>query len=140
MAMTGTGEAGVHRSEQSWPARPEHVRAARRAVWDAAVRAGAQARVREAARLAVSEAVSNVVVHSYRHSGDGDFTLRVEWDGDELKVIVRDEGCGMAPRMDSPGAGLGLPLIATLADSFSVTAPPGGGTEVCMTFPLLRAA
>ena len=130
----------MHRSEQSWPARPEHVRAARRAVWDAAVRAGAQARVREAARLAVSEAVSNVVVHSYRHSGDGDFTLRVEWDGYELKVIVRDDGCGMAPRMDSPGAGLGLPLIATLADSFSVTAPPGGGTEVCMTFPLLRAA
>ena len=67
-------------------------------------------------------------------------TLRVEWDGGELKVIVRDEGCGMTPRTDSPGAGLGLPLIATLADSFSVTAPPGGGTEVCMTFPLLKAA
>jgi stage II sporulation protein AB (anti-sigma F factor) len=132
--------AGVQRSEQSWPARPEHVGAARRAVWDAAVRAGAQKPVREAARLAVSEAVSNVVVHSYRDSDGGEFTLRVEWGGSELKVIVRDEGCGMAPRMDSPGAGLGLPLIATLADTFSVTAPPGGGTEVCMTFPLLNAA
>jgi stage II sporulation protein AB (anti-sigma F factor) len=130
----------VQRSEQSWPARPEHVRAARRAVWDAAVRAGAQEPVREAARLAVSEAVSNVVVHSYRDSDGGDFTLRVEWGRGELRVIVRDEGCGMAPRMDSPGAGLGLPLIATLADTFSVTAPPGGGTEVCMTFPLLKAA
>jgi serine/threonine-protein kinase RsbW len=130
----------VQRSEQSWPARPEHVGAARRAVWEAAVRAGAQKRVREAVRLAVSEAVSNVVVHSYRDANGGDFTLRVEWDGDELRVIVRDEGCGMSPRMDSPGAGLGLPLIATLADSFSVTAPPGGGTEVCMTFPLLKAA
>jgi serine/threonine-protein kinase RsbW len=104
------------------------------------VRAGAQKPVREAARLAVSEAVSNVVVHSYRDSDGGDFTLRVEWGRGELRVIVRDEGCGMAPRMDSPGAGLGLPLIATLADSFSVTAPPGGGTEVCMTFPLLKAA
>jgi serine/threonine-protein kinase RsbW len=130
----------VQRSEQSWPARPEHVRAARRAVWDAAARAGAQEAVREAARLAVSEAVSNVVVHSYRDIGPGAFTLCVEWDGGELRVIVRDEGCGMAPRMDSPGAGLGLPLIATLTESFSVTAPPGGGTEVCMTFPLLKAA
>jgi serine/threonine-protein kinase RsbW len=130
----------VQRAEQSWPARPEHVGAARRAVWDAARRAGAQQRVREAARLAVSEAVSNVVVHSYRASSPGAFTVSVEWDGDELRVIVRDEGCGMAPRMDSPGAGLGLPLIANLAESFSVTAPPGGGTEVCMTFPLLRAA
>lgn len=130
----------MQRSEQSWPARPEHVRAARRAVWEAALRAGAQERVREDARLAVSEAVSNVVVHSYREADGGDFTLRVDWSGDELKVIVRDEGCGMVPRADSPGAGLGLPLIATLADSFSVTEPPGGGTEVCMTFPLLKAA
>jgi serine/threonine-protein kinase RsbW len=104
------------------------------------MRAGAQEQVREAARLAVSEAVSNVVVHSYRDTSPGGFTLAVEWGGEELRVIVRDEGCGMAPRMDSPGAGLGLPLIATLADSFSVTAPPGGGTEVCMIFPLLRAA
>jgi stage II sporulation protein AB (anti-sigma F factor) len=138
--MAGTQVAGVQKSEQRWPARPEHVSAARRAVWEAAARAGAERRVREAARLAVSEAVSNVVVHSYRDANGGDFTLRVEWDGDELRVIVRDEGCGMAPRADSPGAGLGLPLIATLADSFSVTAPPGGGTEVCMTFPLLKAA
>jgi anti-sigma regulatory factor (Ser/Thr protein kinase) len=130
----------VQRSEQSWPARPEHVGAARRAVWDAAVRAGARDAVREAARLAVSEAVSNVVVHSYRDGARGGFTLCVEWDGGELRVIVRDEGCGMAPRVDSPGAGLGLPLIANLTESFSVTAPPGGGTEVVMTFPLLETA
>ena len=104
------------------------------------MRAGAQEAVREAARLAVSEAVSNVVVHSYRDTSPGAFTLSVEWSGGDLRVTVRDEGCGMAPRMDSPGAGLGLPLIASLTESFSVTAPPGGGTEVCMTFPLLRAA
>ena len=109
-------------------------------MWEAAAQAGAQEPVREAARLAVSEAVSNVVVHSYRDSLPGAFTVRVEWNGDELRVIVRDEGCGMAPRMDSPGAGLGLPLIANLAETFSVKAPPGGGTEVCMTFPLLNAA
>jgi serine/threonine-protein kinase RsbW len=130
----------VQRAEQSWPANVKHVGAARRAVWDAAMRAGAHQEIIEAARLAVSEAVSNVIVHSYRDTSPGAFTLRVEWDGGELRVIVRDEGCGMAPRTDSPGAGLGLPLIATLTESFSVTAPPGGGTEVCMTFPLLKAA
>jgi signal transduction histidine kinase len=51
-------------------------------------------------------------------------------------VTVRDNGCGMQPRADSPGAGLGLPLIASLADSFSVSVPPEGGTELSMTFPL----
>lgn len=88
-------------------------------------------------RLAVSEAVSNVIVHGYRQTPEsGNFTVSVEWDLDLLWVTVRDHGCGMQPRMDSPGAGLGLPLIANVTDSFSVTDLPEGGTEVCMTFPL----
>jgi serine/threonine-protein kinase RsbW len=122
--------------EQSWPARPEHVGAARRAASAAAKRAGAEQPVLEAVRLAVSEAVSNVVVHGYRESDPGRFTVAVESHADELKVIVRDDGCGIQPRTDSPGAGLGLPLIAQLSQSFSLTTPPQGGTELCMTFPL----
>jgi stage II sporulation protein AB (anti-sigma F factor) len=126
----------MERCEQSWPARPEHVSAARRAASNAAQRAGAANGVLDAVRLAVSEAVSNVVVHSYRNAPRGSFTMAVEWEDNQLSVTVRDQGCGMQPRMDSPGAGLGLPLIATLADSFSVSVPPDGGTELCMTFPI----
>ena len=126
----------VERCVQSWPAAPEHVGSARRVVSAAARRAGADDPVLDAVRLAVSEAVSNVVVHGYRGSARGAFTVAVEWEGDELRVTVRDEGCGMQPRADSPGAGLGLPLIANLAETFSVTAPPGGGTELRMTFSL----
>jgi serine/threonine-protein kinase RsbW len=126
----------VERCVQSWPASPEHVGSARRVVSAAAKRAGAVDPVLDAVRLAVSEAVSNVILHGYRQTGNGAFTVAVELEDDELRVTVRDEGCGMQPRADSPGAGLGLPLIANLADSFSVTAPPSGGTEVCMKFPL----
>lgn len=121
---------------QSWPASPEHVGSARRVVSAVARKAGVEDPVLDAVRLAVSEAVSNVIVHGYRQTGSGAFTVAVEQEDDELRVTVRDQGCGMQPRADSPGAGLGLPLIANLADSFSVTAPPGGGTEVCMTFAL----
>ena len=126
----------VERCEQSWPASPEHVGAARKVVSAAARRAGADDPVLDAVRLAVSEAVSNVIVHGYRESGNGAFTVAIEWEDDELRVSVRDDGCGMQPRADSPGAGLGLPLIANLAETFSVIAPPGGGTEVNMTFAL----
>jgi serine/threonine-protein kinase RsbW len=126
----------VQRCEQSWPASPEHVGAARRAASVAATRAGAENDVLDAVRLAVSEAVSNVVVHSYRNARRGEFTVAIEQEDDFLRVTVRDHGCGIQPRMDSPGAGLGLPLIATLSESFSVKQPPDGGTELCMIFPL----
>ena len=106
----------------------------------AARRAGAGPGVLDAVRIAVSEAVSNVVVHGYRGARQGSFSLAVAADDGGLHVTVRDVGCGMRPRADSPGAGLGLPLIARLADSVSVTTPPDGGTEVAMTFPLSARA
>jgi serine/threonine-protein kinase RsbW len=116
------------------------VAAARRAALQAARSAGAEGDVLDAIRIAVSEAVSNVVVHGYRGSPDGYFTLAVDRVDGELRVSVRDGGSGMRPRADSPGAGLGLPLIAGLATSVSVVSPPEGGTEVRMTFPLKPSA
>jgi serine/threonine-protein kinase RsbW/stage II sporulation protein AB (anti-sigma F factor) len=56
-------------------------------------------------------------------------------------VTVSDDGGGMVPRPDSPGLGLGLPLIASIADQI-VIAPPrdGAGTTVCMHFSAAGAA
>jgi serine/threonine-protein kinase RsbW len=88
--------------------------------------------------LAVSEACTNVVVHAYRDGpADGDaFRVVAERDGPAILVSVSDEGHGMTPRRDRPGLGLGLPLIASLADSVDVGAPAGGGrgTVVEMRF------
>ena len=84
-------------------------------------------------KLAVSEAVTNALVHGYRGAGG---TIRVEADVDEaeLHIRVRDRGIGMGPRTDSPGLGLGLPVIATVADHVEVLEVPPG-TEVHMAFP-----
>ena len=87
--------------------------------------------------LAVSEAASNAVVHAFRGIGErGSLTVEAsvreqEW----LQVQVTDDGSGMAPRDDSPGLGLGLPLIRHLADEFDHRRPPSGiGTELWMRF------
>jgi stage II sporulation protein AB (anti-sigma F factor) len=113
------------------------VRDARATVTELLARAGVPAALWEDVRLAVSEAVANAVVHGYRGQRAGPVTLVAEAEDSEVKVVVSDEGCGMGPRSDSPGAGLGLPLIAEMSESMSVNPGRGGrGTELCMTFGL----
>jgi serine/threonine-protein kinase RsbW/stage II sporulation protein AB (anti-sigma F factor) len=53
-----------------------------------------------------------------------------------LTVVVSDEGRGILPRPDSPGLGLGLPLIATLASSLELGTNDRDETEVRMVFEL----
>jgi serine/threonine-protein kinase RsbW len=106
-------------------------------------RLGAAEQMVETIALAVSEAVTNAVVHAYRQeSRPGEVVLEIESppSGDALLVRVRDAGCGMSPRADSPGLGMGLPLIGRLADDVRVISPPGGGTEIAMCFGLAARA
>jgi serine/threonine-protein kinase RsbW len=125
------------RCEQTWPATADHVRDARACVADLARQAGASRELTESVRLAVSEAVSNVVVHGYRDRPVGEVTVAAEAADERLRVTVSDDGVGIAPRADSPGAGLGLPLIADVAESVSVSPGCSGrGTVVRMTFGL----
>lgn len=87
-------------------------------------------------RLAVTEACTNVVVHAYPDSGEGPLQVQAKLSGRSLTVIVRDHGRGITPRADSPGLGLGLPLIASLADTVRLGHNEQGHTEVQMGFSL----
>jgi serine/threonine-protein kinase RsbW/stage II sporulation protein AB (anti-sigma F factor) len=85
-------------------------------------------------RLAVSEAATNAVVHAYREA-EGTLVVHARVAGHDLIVVVSDSGLGLAPRPDSPGLGLGMPLMATVTSSFRIESK-GSGTEVHMTFAL----
>jgi anti-sigma regulatory factor (Ser/Thr protein kinase) len=87
-------------------------------------------------KLAVTEACTNVVVHAYPGGEDGPLGVRATVDDSTLTVVVSDQGRGIVPRPDSPGLGLGLPLIATLAESLELGTGPDEETEVRMTFDL----
>ena len=86
-------------------------------------------------RLAVTEACTNVVVHAYPER-EGPLEVLATLDDEQLTVIVRDEGQGITPRPDSPGLGLGLPLIASLAESMALRRDDYDRTEVQMNFAL----
>ena len=85
-------------------------------------------------KLAVSEAVSNVVRHAYDGQAPGQVVATADVDGGTLRIVIADTGRGLAPRSDSPGLGLGLPLMAHLADTIDVVRNDPG-TEIHMTFP-----
>jgi serine/threonine-protein kinase RsbW len=93
--------------------------------------------------LAVTEACTNVVQHAYRdadsHTADRHIELAADWSDELLTVAVRDVGRGFAPRVDSPGLGLGLPVIAALTETVEIRPLEPTGTEVLMRFPAERA-
>ena len=113
---------------------PEQVSLARHAVTELATAAGLDDDLRAGVALAVSEACSNVVLHAYAGTEPGELHVRAEATAGRLTVAVGDRGKGMCPRSDSPGIGLGLPLMASLCSTLEVRERPGGGTEICMVF------
>jgi anti-sigma regulatory factor (Ser/Thr protein kinase) len=119
------------------PAEPQSASRARRAVLS--VLSGI-AVDRDAVGVVVSEAVTNAVVHAYRdREQPGQVHVSASLDDDGVDISVADDGIGLRPRADSPGVGLGMPLIADLADRVEIT---GGypGTRVSAHFVLMGAA
>src|SRR5512133_2288947 len=89
--------------------------------------------------LAVTEACTNAVVHAYPNGGGTIKVTASHVDG-QVEVTVRDHGGGISPRVDTPGLGVGLPVIAAIARSVEIGSPTGGGTEVRMQFALASTA
>jgi two-component system heavy metal sensor histidine kinase CusS len=100
-------------------------------------------------------AVSNLVDNAVRFTPDGgEITLSLTTDADEIRVMVRDNGCGIPaehlPRIfdrfyrveasrSSEGTGLGLALVKSIAElhggSVSVESEPGKGSTVTIRLP-----
>jgi serine/threonine-protein kinase RsbW len=125
--------------ELSLPARAENVAVVRHAFGGLGEVLDMPEQTLADVKLAVTEACTNVVVHAYPDDEDGPLDVSAHVGEEALEVVVRDRGRGIVPRPDSPGLGLGLPLIATLADQLELGTGPGHETEVRMTFQLAAA-
>lgn len=94
-------------------------------------------------RTAVSEAVTNSIVHGYRNI-EGDIELCVKLLADrEIYIRVKDKGCGiddidkaMEPLFTTASneerAGLGFAVMQSFMDSVHVRSKPDAGTTVIM--------
>lgn len=94
-------------------------------------------------KTAVSEAVTNCIVHAYRE-GIGKIYISGEiTDTNIIKIKIRDNGCGienveraMEPLFTTVGgerAGLGFAVMQSFMDSIRVRSRVGKGTTVMLT-------
>ncbi len=114
---------------------PENVALVRQALGGIAAKVGIDEGLLADIKTAVSEACNNVVLHAYDDGGP----LRVYAcpEGQEITIVVSDEGNGIQPREPEPEAamqGVGLSLIQALTDRVEFGGGAGEGTEVRMSF------
>ena len=96
-------------------------------------------------KCAVSEAVTNSIVHGYRNAAEtGSITLTVSiLAGRVVKIEVRDKGCGIPDvgkarqplyTTDAAGerSGMGFTVMESFTDALKVTSKVGQGTTVTM--------
>jgi serine/threonine-protein kinase RsbW len=114
-------------------ATPDAVGQIRRRVVDYARAAGLDEPTIEAVRLAVSEAVTNVVLHAYGGKA-GQVCVTARAVANELWVLVTDDGFGPNIPAENPGLGWGLAIITDACDEFTLVERASGGTEARMLF------
>jgi anti-sigma regulatory factor (Ser/Thr protein kinase) len=82
-------------------------------------------------RLAVTEAATYAVIHAYAKAS-GELRVTAVMQNGELAIVIADTG--PVEQDDSPGLGLGLSIIASVAARLAIISHPGG-TEIHMAFP-----
>ncbi len=93
-------------------------------------------------KMAVSEAVTNCIVHAYPETVGKIYIHTTILEGRRVKISVRDKGCGiidvkqaMEPLFTTLGgerAGLGFAVMESFTDKISVRSSLGKGTSVTM--------
>src|SRR3954467_4924572 len=116
------------------PAQPENVSVIRHVLGAFAEALRLPDELIEDLRLAVTEACTNVVRHAYPEGDPGAVEISIEPRGERVRIVVADAGRGIGTSSDTSGPGLGLPLIAAIADTVDLQSAPGGGCRVAMTF------
>ena len=139
-----------NRMELCMPALAENEAFARMVISAFLLQADPSLNIVSEVRTAVSEAVTNAVVHAYENRREGRIVMRAELSGEILNIQVEDYGCGIenisqamqpffttSPEYERTG--MGFSLMQSFMDGVKVYSTPGSGTTVEMN-KLLRHA
>lgn len=99
-------------------------------------------------KTAVSEAVTNVVVHAYNSENVGEISVFARLKDKTLHIEICDNGIGIADvdkaltefytsKSEEERSGLGFTIMQSFMDNLSVTSIPEKGTRVQMSKSLV---
>ena len=99
-------------------------------------------------KTAVSEAVTNCIVHAYKEKIGKIYISGELCENNIIRIKIRDAGCGienvekaMEPLYTTVGgerAGLGFAVMQSFMDTVKVRSAPGKGTSIVMTKRISR--
>lgn len=94
-------------------------------------------------KTAVSEAVTNAIIHGYGEKEDGIVEIEAELNKNEIKITVIDKGYGIddinkareplyTSRPDLERSGMGFTVMETFMDSVEIESEQNVGTRIQM--------
>lgn len=95
-------------------------------------------------KTAVSEAVTNCIVHAYKNFENGVIELKATYsEGGRLKIVVKDKGCGIedvslarqplyTTDRENERSGMGFSIMESFSDKMTVSSKLGKGTTVTL--------
>lgn len=94
-------------------------------------------------KTAVSEAVTNSIIHGYDSDPSGKVTIEAAIEGDAVSIIISDNGRGIedldlarqplyTSKPELERSGMGFTIMENFMDRFEVSSELGGGTRLAM--------
>ncbi|WP_274651708.1 anti-sigma F factor [Paenibacillus humicola] len=95
-------------------------------------------------KTAVSEAVTNAIIHGYDGNETGKVTVEASISGGVVRIVVKDNGDGIedlelarqplyTSKPELERSGMGFTIMENFMDGFEVYSEPGKGTSIAMT-------
>ena len=102
-------------------------------------------------KAAVSEAVTNCIVHAYTDDEAGKINISAKLDSEKTYIKIKDSGCGiedikkaMEPlfttKPEEERSGLGFAVMESCSDKVKVSSKKGKGTTVTLIFSIQKKA
>lgn len=101
-------------------------------------------------KTAVSEAVTNSIVHGYEGKGNGFVEIEAYLEGSTIHIVVKDEGVGIddiekarqpffTTKPESERTGMGFTVMESFMDTLTVEKNERAGLKVTMSKNLVAA-